>query len=706
MSINVLDASKTNLGKLLASENIRIEHRNVTTASFDVKNRVLTLPLWKEMDSDVYDLLIGHEIGHSLFTPAEGWVELVQELGSSFKACLNIVEDARIEKLVKEKYPGIRKPMYSGYTKLVDRNFFGVSVEEMNFLPLIDRINCYFKIGSRSAIRFSEEEQIIVDRIRDVTEWDDVVELSLELFELHKKEGEDITEAFGDFTELSFDEDSANSTEPISKEQAIAILRENGREDLADRLEQASEELQEKIISSAEAEGGSITQDSLEENSIKSLIDNTGTAPTYAKWPKLDPKNFIRRHSEVYEYWPYFNADKEAAENYYHEFMSNNRKYIDYMVKEFTLKQSAKQFAKARISKTGKLNVDKLWGYKLTEDLFLQSTEIPNGKNHGMIMMLDMSSSMTSNMKATIHQTIALVMFCKKINIPFTVYGFSDSHNYLNPNGPNRAERENNLYIKNDKDLSAYRIADHGFKLLELFSSNMRMNEHNNAVKKLLWYGEKINNYFESGKIPEIMRLGSTPLDETISVLRWIAEDFKNTNKVEILNTVILTDGDSTSTLYPPAQNSDGRLSFPVVFEADNQNSFAHYKRETTVALLDLYKRITKSNVVGIFITSDLTPNNIKDYWYRKGENFSYDDVSSKVEQAKVHKYAEIPVRGYDVFYLISGRNMKIATEDLEEVLGGYKTQGKGTLLRAFKKTQNNKNISRVFLNRFVEVIS
>ena len=701
MSINVLDASKTNLGKLLASENIRIEHRNVTTASFDVKNRVLTLPLWKEMDSDIYDLLIGHEIGHSLFTPAEGWVEMVQELGSSFKACLNIVEDARIEKLVKEKYPGIRKPMYTGYTKLVDRNFFGVSVEEMNFLPLIDRINCYFKIGSRSSIRFSEEEQIIVDRIEAVTEWDEVVELALNLFELHKKEGEDITEAFGDFTEISFDEDSANSTEPISKEQAIAILRENGREDLADRLEQASEELQEKIISSAEEQGGSITQDSLEENSIKSLIDNYGTAPTYLKWPKLNPKDFIHPYSEVYCDWASFDADKEAAENYYHDFMSNNRKYIDYMVKEFTLKQSAKQFAKARISKTGKLNVDKLWGYKLTEDLFLQSTEIPNGKNHGMIMLLDMSSSMTANMKATIHQTIALVMFCKKINIPFTVYGFSDAHDYMKTGEYKSIVHERD---KNDSDPTTYKIANNGFKLLELFSSNMRLNEYNNALKKMLWYGEKVGNYFEAGKVPECMRLGSTPLDEAISVLRWIAEDFRNTNKVEILNTVILTDGDSTSTLYPT--DPSVRMSYPVVFETGIQSSFAHNKRETTAALLDLYKRVTKSNVVGIFISGDLNTNNIRDYWYRRGENFSYDNVSDKAAHAKVHKYTEIPVRGYDVFYLISGKNMKISTEDLEEALGGYKKQGKGTLLRAFKKTQNNKNISRVFLNRFVEVIS
>ena len=37
---------KTNLAKLLATENLVVEHANVETASFDVVNRVLTLPVW------------------------------------------------------------------------------------------------------------------------------------------------------------------------------------------------------------------------------------------------------------------------------------------------------------------------------------------------------------------------------------------------------------------------------------------------------------------------------------------------------------------------------------------------------------------------------------------------------------------------------------------------------------------------------------
>ena len=72
MSQNLSD-SKTLLAKLLATENLTIQHLKVRTASFDMKERILTCPVWKDMDGDLYDLLLGHEVGHALFTPWIGW---------------------------------------------------------------------------------------------------------------------------------------------------------------------------------------------------------------------------------------------------------------------------------------------------------------------------------------------------------------------------------------------------------------------------------------------------------------------------------------------------------------------------------------------------------------------------------------------------------------------------------------------------------
>ena len=60
---------KGNLARLLASENLTVIHKAVKTASFDVNKRVLTLPIWQGISNRVYDMLVGHEVGHALFTP-------------------------------------------------------------------------------------------------------------------------------------------------------------------------------------------------------------------------------------------------------------------------------------------------------------------------------------------------------------------------------------------------------------------------------------------------------------------------------------------------------------------------------------------------------------------------------------------------------------------------------------------------------------
>ena len=105
--------SKGYLAKLLATENITIQHKKVKTAYFDVKNRVLCLPIWKNMGNDVIDLLISHEVGHALFTPSDGWEKAIDKgIQHSF---LNVIEDARIEKLIRRRYPGLKQSFIKCY---------------------------------------------------------------------------------------------------------------------------------------------------------------------------------------------------------------------------------------------------------------------------------------------------------------------------------------------------------------------------------------------------------------------------------------------------------------------------------------------------------------------------------------------------------------------------------------------------------------
>ena len=95
---------KGNLARLLATENLIVEHRNTQTAMFDVDRRVLTLPNWDKASDTVFDMLVGHEVGHALFTPNEDW----RKVADCPKDFVNVIEDARIEKLMKRKYPGLR----------------------------------------------------------------------------------------------------------------------------------------------------------------------------------------------------------------------------------------------------------------------------------------------------------------------------------------------------------------------------------------------------------------------------------------------------------------------------------------------------------------------------------------------------------------------------------------------------------------------
>ena len=149
--------------RLLATENLTVVRSNVPTASFDIKSRVLTLPMWKEMTPEIEDMLVGHEVGHALYT-LDKYIEPIQE-NPKMKSYLNILEDVRIEKLIKRKYPGLRKRMNEGYKQLNDKDFFGISkVPSLDTLNLIDRINLYFKAGFQCGVKFSADEKDFVNR--------------------------------------------------------------------------------------------------------------------------------------------------------------------------------------------------------------------------------------------------------------------------------------------------------------------------------------------------------------------------------------------------------------------------------------------------------------------------------------------------------------------------------------------------------------
>jgi hypothetical protein len=58
---------------------------------------------------------------------------------------MNVIEDARIDKRQKRRYPGSRRNYVAGYKELFERNFFGTLGKDVNSFNFIDRINMYFQ---------------------------------------------------------------------------------------------------------------------------------------------------------------------------------------------------------------------------------------------------------------------------------------------------------------------------------------------------------------------------------------------------------------------------------------------------------------------------------------------------------------------------------------------------------------------------------
>ena len=182
--------TKSLLAKLMATENLIVEQKPVDTAYFDVKNRVLVLPMLdRNISGYLYDLLVGHEVGHALYTPEEG-INKAKDLGINL-SLMNVLEDSRIERKIKHKYPGIRASFIRGYTELIEKDFFGTAGANLNNLNFIDKVNLFCKGGPAQGIIFDDFEKDLVNQIESTTTYDDVIEVAKKVAEYMKLQEEE-----------------------------------------------------------------------------------------------------------------------------------------------------------------------------------------------------------------------------------------------------------------------------------------------------------------------------------------------------------------------------------------------------------------------------------------------------------------------------------------------------------------------------------
>ena len=235
--------SKSILARLLAKENLTVQHKNIPTAYFDTKNRLLALPTWKDMSTDLYDLLTGHEVGHALYTPSQGWHDQIhdKDFGNHFKGFLNVLEDARIEKLIKRTYPGLRKNFYQAYKELFDKDFFGVNDMDLDDLLFIDRVNLHFKLGSFLAVDFTPEEAVIVNEIAKMETWEEVVALARRMYDMAREELEQKKEMLskGDIMEYEMKDAPEGDDEAQGEGEFDEV--ENLSQDVSDQITEMTE---------------------------------------------------------------------------------------------------------------------------------------------------------------------------------------------------------------------------------------------------------------------------------------------------------------------------------------------------------------------------------------------------------------------------------------------------------------------------------
>jgi len=698
--------SKSLLAKLMATENLTVEQRPVQTASFNVETRVLTLPvLDKKISSCLYDLFTGHEVGHALYTPMDGMIK-ARALKIS-RDVANVVEDSRIERKIKNKYPGLKNSFVKAYGELMERDFFGIKGNDINEMNFLDRINLHCKGGAALRIKFTDFERELLDEVETTETYDDVIDVSKKIFEYMKQQfeeqqkereknkaeesasdeddfGEDdfeTTDMFGDgFGE---DDGDSDSTKEETEEFEDSISGVEGDEPASNRgsgsqyLDKLKEELEDYIRS--------YTDEAYKENE-KLLFDGNPTSYAYVNIPHIDPKQVFDHKS----LWKFYKADEDGYNKInleeYMKFRKESNKVVSYLVKEFELRKNADQMKRATTAKTGEINMAKVFSYNFNEDIFKKITVVPGGKSHGLVMFLDWSGSMVDHMSNTMKQVFNLALFCKKVNIPFEVYSF------LEDTVP---EKMINIKRKTG-DLHL-----HKYGLANILSSRMSNSEFTYAASALAY----ISGFGKShcGRTPFWFSMSGTPLNEAIIHSMSIVPEFQKANKLQIVNTIFLTDGEGSnlreyydSSLYPIYVRGqkmvirDPITRFEEVVDADMRNQ--------TDALVRLLKARTKSNVIGFYVCHGRDFNRKVYEWFPKQSNQEVLKANFRKD-----KFTVLETTGYDEYYILRSAGLDTDEETSFEVKDNATNRG---IASAFSKYNGNRMGSRVILNRFIKLIA
>lgn len=484
--------AKSSLARLMAAENLNVEvNPKAPTAAFNLMNRTLILPLW-EVGGDTYDMLVGHEVSHAIYTPG-GWAlheacESISKKHSNVaRDYINVVEDARIERLIKSQFPGLRRSFAEGYRELKAKDLFKANGKDLSKFGFLDRINLHYKIGYLVEVPFSAEELPLARRVAETKTWDEVVALSKEIYEFAKEQekqekqeqekqkqepqkgnespegeqgeeseqepesgesesGESESEGSteGEESENESDKGSSEGEEAESEDgEDGGAAKDSGGDETSEANKEFPETADEKSESESEGKGtetedetapsGSETAEALSEGLKDLAQQNASETVKTVDLPKWDRALVVPFDTieSTFEKIHSLNGQATAvnsAESFYVAWKTQEAQNVQSLWTEFERKKAADKFQRTTVAPTGRLDPLRLAYHKVSDDIFKSYAVTSKGKNHGFVLFLDMSASMDDKLFPTMIQLANLASFCRRANLPFKVYGFHETH--------------------------------------------------------------------------------------------------------------------------------------------------------------------------------------------------------------------------------------------------------------------------------------
>lgn len=712
--------SRDLLAKLLANENLNIVRAPVSTASMDIRSRTLTLPQWKEMTPDVEEMLIGHEVGHALFTTDE---YIKEGESRALHGYMNVIEDVRIEKKIKNKYPGLRASFIKGYKELNDRDFFEIQGKDLSKLLLIDRMNLYYKVGFNCGVKFNPTEMEFIRRADKCDSINDVYTLAKELLEFTKEERKAMKQSMAEkYIDVQVSEEDLDDLDEIEYESDIyddLDEEENGQPS----EKEETEEPKKKKGSGSTPESmpkppTEVTEEELEsktESSLRQRLSNLADTNTQVNimTPELRTynKDVIVGYKKILSELPlaFTSSDERLIERYgavwlkeyksrytkeLEKFKVDSSRVVNYLVKEFEMKKSATAYKRSSIAKTGELNVRKLHSYKLTDDLFKRITVVPDAKNHGMVFLLDWSGSMQGVMEDTMKQVINLAMFCQRAQIPYQVFAFTNGYIDDTPYQYNTVNMD---------DFTGFTCGT--FNMLELFSNKMTNSEFNNMVSFM---------FRKPWLSAEKYTLNGTPLNEALLFMTDYLGKFIKNNNIEKASFITLTDGeghgiDGTNVIRETTYNN-GKYAKVITYLRDpmtrREYTISRDGTEQTKVFLTMIKHRYNVSTIGFHVIRNSRRDMESFIRYNipgciNGHE-QYNLVQDFKKQFREKDFALVTETGRDELYLLPAT--KLVTDE-GELKVDTKMNSK-QIAKEFTKFLDVKKTSRLLLNRFVSLVA